>query len=517
LLSKIFSSLSEMLQSKLVLDDDKMKRGFGFVTFESTSEAAQAMENLNKTFFLGRVLRIEFRSGISKRPNTPPDMQTDTPVATSGIFISNVPPSATNENLINLFSPFGVIQSIRLPIEPISKNNKGYAFIVYDNCASAASAILSINRTIFMNRTLTVTTQRKAGRNVPASTFLSSKIIEHTVNDLKETKKNAPAEDERECDLAGSLSPSTSPNSSELRDVNGLANSVSFAPSLTSNNAKPTVPPQSLQSARLLQSQSDKGKHALRQEELKEKIKTQEAETNLQRLQSELIALKHDLSKSKDEAMLAQSQLDVVNEQSRKHINSEKTLAGTFKAEAEALRNKLAVLEQETLLLRSQRRSTPSPSLLSELENDSSDDIPKDVPDECSLNTKHLQNLLRSKDLSVRGKRDVLQHRVNKYFTKDEQNDYLSKCPPNQLSASPVTSPVPASDPAESHSTDPIKVLSPEKFYAVKVGRRPGIFNSWEEAEVQVSGFSGAKHRLFKTFNDAKTSMDAPTLRSDSK
>jgi len=85
------------------------------------------------------------------------------------------------------------------------------------------------------------------------------------------------------------------------------------------------------------------------------------------------------------------------------------------------------------------------------------------------------------------------------------------------LSASPVISPVPASDPAESQSTDPIKVLSHEKFYAVKVGRRPGILISWEEAEVQVSGFSGAKHKLFTTFDAAKTFMDAPTLRSDSK
>ena len=74
-----------------------------------------------------------------------------------------------------------------------------------------------------------------------------------------------------------------------------------------------------------------------------------------------------------------------------------------------------------------------------------------------------------------------------------------------------------STNPAKSQSTDPIKVLSPEKFYAVKVGRRPGIFTSWEEAEVQVSGFSGAKHRLFKTFDDAKTFMDATTLRSDSK
>ncbi len=33
------------------------------------------------------------------------------------------------------------------------------------------------------------------------------------------------------------------------------------------------------------------------------------------------------------------------------------------------------------------------------------------------------------------------------------------------------------------------------KFYAVRIGRHPGIFGSWEEAEEQVRGVSGAVHK----------------------
>ena len=38
------------------------------------------------------------------------------------------------------------------------------------------------------------------------------------------------------------------------------------------------------------------------------------------------------------------------------------------------------------------------------------------------------------------------------------------------------------------------------KFYAVKEGRHSGIYTTWEEAEKQVKGFSGAVYKSFKTY-----------------
>ena len=36
------------------------------------------------------------------------------------------------------------------------------------------------------------------------------------------------------------------------------------------------------------------------------------------------------------------------------------------------------------------------------------------------------------------------------------------------------------------------------KFYAVKQGRKTGIFTSWDEAKAQVDGYSGAVYKSFK-------------------
>ena len=41
------------------------------------------------------------------------------------------------------------------------------------------------------------------------------------------------------------------------------------------------------------------------------------------------------------------------------------------------------------------------------------------------------------------------------------------------------------------------------KLYAVKVGKTPGIYTTWAEAEAQVKGYSGAKYKSFPTEKEA--------------
>ena len=41
------------------------------------------------------------------------------------------------------------------------------------------------------------------------------------------------------------------------------------------------------------------------------------------------------------------------------------------------------------------------------------------------------------------------------------------------------------------------------KFYAVKKGRRNGIFNTWDECRAQIKGFSGAIYKSFSSYKEA--------------
>lgn len=46
------------------------------------------------------------------------------------------------------------------------------------------------------------------------------------------------------------------------------------------------------------------------------------------------------------------------------------------------------------------------------------------------------------------------------------------------------------------------------KFYAVKKGRTPGIYRTWDEAKKQVDGFSGAQYKSFDQITDATEYLD---------
>ena len=41
------------------------------------------------------------------------------------------------------------------------------------------------------------------------------------------------------------------------------------------------------------------------------------------------------------------------------------------------------------------------------------------------------------------------------------------------------------------------------KYYVVFVGKKPGVYDSWEDCKAQTDGFSGARFKSFKTVFDA--------------
>lgn len=46
--------------------------------------------------------------------------------------------------------------------------------------------------------------------------------------------------------------------------------------------------------------------------------------------------------------------------------------------------------------------------------------------------------------------------------------------------------------------------MSKKKFYAVRKGKKVGIYNTWNECKIQVDGFSGAEYKSFTTMDEAK-------------
>lgn len=46
------------------------------------------------------------------------------------------------------------------------------------------------------------------------------------------------------------------------------------------------------------------------------------------------------------------------------------------------------------------------------------------------------------------------------------------------------------------------------KYYAVKVGKKPGIYDTWDEAKENVIGFTGAAYKSFSNLEEAKAYLN---------
>lgn len=46
-----------------------------------------------------------------------------------------------------------------------------------------------------------------------------------------------------------------------------------------------------------------------------------------------------------------------------------------------------------------------------------------------------------------------------------------------------------------------------EKYWVVFVGHNPGIYTNWEEAELQVNGYSGNLLKMYKTLEEAEDAL----------
>lgn len=46
--------------------------------------------------------------------------------------------------------------------------------------------------------------------------------------------------------------------------------------------------------------------------------------------------------------------------------------------------------------------------------------------------------------------------------------------------------------------------MAKKKYYAVKIGIKPGIYETWAECEIQIKGVSGAKYKSFVTMAEAE-------------
>jgi len=79
---------------------------------------------------------------------------------TKKIYVGNLPYTATEDDVRQLFEKFGEIQSVKMIMDTMTGRPKGFGFVEMSSNEDATKAIEALNGTPFMERTLSVSEAR---------------------------------------------------------------------------------------------------------------------------------------------------------------------------------------------------------------------------------------------------------------------------------------------------------------------------------------------------------------------
>ncbi|OIV93294.1 hypothetical protein TanjilG_13121 [Lupinus angustifolius] len=169
-LKKVFGEFGPITSAVVMRDGDGKSRCFGFVNFENTDDAAQAVDALNgkkfdeKEWYVGKAqkksereqeLKIKFEQSVKEAADK---------YQGANLYVKNLDDSIGDEKLKELFSPFGTITSCKVMRDP-NGISRGSGFVAFSTPEEASRALAEMNAKLVVSKPLYVTlAQRKEDR-----------------------------------------------------------------------------------------------------------------------------------------------------------------------------------------------------------------------------------------------------------------------------------------------------------------------------------------------------------------
>ncbi|XP_074570750.1 multiple RNA-binding domain-containing protein 1 [Curcuma longa] len=143
-------TLQSVKVKKHVKGGKNVSMGFGFIEFDSVETATNVCNDLQGTVLDGHALILQLCH--SKKAGEAPKNDEKNKSSTT-LMVKNVAFEATAKDLKQLFSPFGQIKSLRLPVK-FDGHHKGYAFVEYITKQEAQNAMENLSSTHLYGRHL---------------------------------------------------------------------------------------------------------------------------------------------------------------------------------------------------------------------------------------------------------------------------------------------------------------------------------------------------------------------------
>ncbi|CAM0901789.1 unnamed protein product [Alopecurus aequalis] len=137
-----------------------LSKGYGFVKYFDTHDAAQAITHLNGVLVEGKKMEVQVASDPSTLSNSVAGLHTNTrtikEIDMANLYVCNISASIDTDKLVELFLPFGKITHARVAADQGTFSGNGYGFVKFADSQSAAEAIAVMNGALIEGENLTV-------------------------------------------------------------------------------------------------------------------------------------------------------------------------------------------------------------------------------------------------------------------------------------------------------------------------------------------------------------------------
>ncbi|KAF9093170.1 hypothetical protein BGX23_003578 [Mortierella sp. AD031] len=158
-LSQAFGVFGAMTDARVMWDANSGKsRGYGFAAYKERADAERAIASMNGQTLGNRAVRCNWASqrgmpgpafhhqGMHHGGNSFKMVAGQAPQFNSTVYVGNLPPHTTQEDLFPFFQPFGMVVDVRLQAD------RGFAFVKLESHEKAANAIVRLAGTMINGR-----------------------------------------------------------------------------------------------------------------------------------------------------------------------------------------------------------------------------------------------------------------------------------------------------------------------------------------------------------------------------
>lgn len=180
LLTEIFSLAGPVTQCHIVYDKVSGKSsGFGFVDFSTHTIAQSAMEKFRGRTIFDKLLTIDWARTSS----------TTEAAGQHCLFVGNLSPDVTDEQLQTAFSQFGDVTASKCAKDATTGKTQGFAFVTFRKREDADAAMEAMNGQLLNGRALRVDWAKGKGGNEEAKenerrTSYDSILVQTSVNNV---------------------------------------------------------------------------------------------------------------------------------------------------------------------------------------------------------------------------------------------------------------------------------------------------------------------------------------------